>query len=143
LIWCQDERVDLTEFLTARLDEDEAAANRGIRFAEGRERDCPDAELVEMCERASRRERNYDQPWWAATVMALRQQVQLAPHDPARVLREVAAKRAIMERHRPITRRPGWRSTCRFDNHRWPCADVLDQAAAYSDHPDYRDEWRP
>jgi hypothetical protein len=30
----------------------------------------------------------------------------------------------VLAFHRPITRRQGWRPTCRFDNHRWPCPEV-------------------
>jgi hypothetical protein len=33
--------------------------------------------LVEAAERASRRERNYDQPWWAANVKALLEYIAL------------------------------------------------------------------
>ncbi len=43
-------------------------------------------------------------------------------HDPARILREVEAKRRILARH---ARDP------------WPCHDLPDLASPYADHPDF------
>lgn len=75
----------------------------------------------------------------------------IARHDPARVLRQVAALQAIAGRrageHRE--RRPfGHCETCRdYDNHReydpvpWPCPTVRAVASIWADHPDYRAEW--
>ena len=57
----------------------------------------------------------------------------IARHDPARVLHEVAFKRAILGQYRTVA---GWSS----DN--WPLSLRL-LAAIYSGHPDYRDEWSP
>jgi hypothetical protein len=72
----------------------------------------------------------------------------IARHDPARALREVAAKRAILAEHAEDghwCRRPadtGWvvyeageRVVKTF-----PCGTVRDLAAVWSDHPDYP-EW--
>ena len=125
---------DEIAFLRARLAEAAAAANRGLRFAEGRERDCPDAELVEICERASRREQNYDQPWWAATVMALRQQVRLAPHDPARALREIEALRSVVADCVKALRYPSNIPLANLARR-----NLASVAAIWSDHPDYRE----
>jgi hypothetical protein len=67
----------------------------------------------------------------------------VAMHDPARVLREVEAKRAIMEQH--PEGEDGWcgdqmaLTGCKWE--RWPCPTLRHLAAAYSDHPDYREEW--
>jgi hypothetical protein len=76
-------------------------------------------------------------------------------HDPARVLREVGAKRDIVKFH-PITRdviavKPDGLhgfgcATCHQDEgltmgYGW-CATLLALAAVYADHPDYRAEWR-
>ena len=74
----------------------------------------------------------------------------IALHDPARVLREVEAKRAIVERHQLGS----WHShvldadvkTCRAcgtPDEDWPCPDLRLLALPYSDHPDYREDWRP
>lgn len=30
----------------------------------------------------------------------------------------------VDKRHRPITRRVGWKPSCIYDNHRWPCAEA-------------------
>lgn len=73
----------------------------------------------------------------------------IAHHDPARVLAEVAAKRAIVDRHDPDTENNC--STCVVGIHmsegwvmydEWPCWHLRTLAAVYADHADYRDEWR-
>jgi len=79
--------------------------------------------------------------------------------DPARVLREVAAKRRIMERHKPddrITVKGPYRGrySCQGCNYEYgtideitqdiaECPELRDLAAIYTDHPDWREEWRP
>ncbi|MET7458502.1 DUF6221 family protein [Streptomyces sp. NPDC005574] len=80
----------------------------------------------------------------------------IAEHDPARVLRDIEAKRALLHEHRI----DGWRcSTCAneetFDddadgNREWsrggkdfPCPTLRLIAAPYADRPGYREEWRP
>ena len=67
----------------------------------------------------------------------------LARHDPARVLREVTAKRAILTRHSPVTG-PGRGTRCggEFDVP-WPCEDARSVAAIWSGHPDYQEGWKP
>jgi hypothetical protein len=67
------------------------------------------------------------------------------------VLREVAAKRAILALHQEC---PEWRGTCEtcLSDRReyaelwcpddWPCATLRALAAVYSDHPDYDSEWK-
>jgi hypothetical protein len=104
---------DLIAFLQARLDEDEHAANAWLPLGN------PTAA-----------ERNH-----------------IARHDPARVLADVAAKRAIVDLHSPhhhgacpvcwlVTKR----SSLRED---FPCRTLRTLALPHSDHPDYREEWRP
>jgi hypothetical protein len=72
-------------------------------------------------------------------------------HDPARVLREVTAKRAILTEHpiRPADE-PGDYSfgceRCYFNRDEGVygsgyCRTLKALAAVYSDHPDYRKEW--
>lgn len=66
----------------------------------------------------------------------------IARHDPARVLREVAAKRELLadyerfvaERRRMMN---GW------DSYPETSPVLAAFAAVYADHPDFRDEWRP
>jgi hypothetical protein len=82
----------------------------------------------------------------------------LTRNDPARVLREVEAKRRIMERHKPddriIVKGPyRGRYSCDGCNYEYgtideatqdinECPELRDLAAVYSDSPDYREEWR-
>ncbi|MFJ8923875.1 DUF6221 family protein [Streptomyces sp. NPDC102415] len=70
---------------------------------------------------------------------------------PARSLREVEAKRRIVERHSPHSmggcrtcERPHWGvEVCDHCERETPCPDLRDFAAVYADHPDYLPEWRP
>lgn len=66
----------------------------------------------------------------------------IARHDPARVLREVEAKRRAMGRHHDFQ---GRCAGCGNDliHPITDCPELRDLAAAYADHPDYRAEWRP
>ena len=104
--------------MNARLDEDEAAAN-GLFFA------CRMSGPLRFVS-------GYGGP--AADAF-------IARHDPARVLREVAAGRRILARH---VRQPGQHPDfCRHDLRVLPCPDMRDLLARWDDHPDYRPEWKP
>ena len=97
---------DLAAFLTARLDEDEARARAALEewHDEGTRHeweDLPDASFAHA--------RSF---------------------DPARVLREVEAKRAILDYENYRKSLPG-------------CLLLRHFAAVYSDHPGYRPEWKP
>lgn len=75
----------------------------------------------------------------------------IARHDPARVLREVEAKRAIVAAHQPgssggpcsvcIADRRSWQDDWCPDP--WPCETVRKLVSIWSDHPAYRAEWAP
>ena len=106
---------DLIAFITARLDEDEAAA----KAAWGVEWDW----------------RYVARPFGERPSIA--HTVHIARHDPARVLREVEAKRAMLAEltRWPFDYRPGCNDPIRLFVH------LL--AAPYSDHPDYQQEWKP
>ncbi|MBO1330854.1 DUF6221 family protein [Streptomyces sp. VRA16 Mangrove soil] len=73
----------------------------------------------------------------------------VAAFDPARVLREVDAKRRVLGRHllSPAEGDPErpWSAAdaCQYDGEPWPCPDLLDLALPYEDRPGYREEWRP
>ena len=119
---------DLIEFLSARLDEDEAAANAA---------------------EAAQRQPWQDSEWMEKHPADL---AHYARHDPARVLREVAAKRAILEYYvePPNGVRTGNAeviSSAEGGSGRNPRvltvieAIVLDLAAVWSDHPDYDPAW--
>ncbi|MFB6557726.1 DUF6221 family protein [Streptomyces sp. NPDC056400] len=119
---------DLVAFLEARLDEEADLARRcdgdgcGRWSAHGHTVDFCQAELAGF------------HPTIASHV---------ALHDPARVLREVEAKRRVLARHdlAPAVGDPEtpWddRDDCRFDGDPWPCDDLLDLASPYADHPDF------
>ena len=72
-------------------------------------------------------------------------------HDPARALREVTFKRAIMAEHHAelievINQDQDERSgdfCAECDLEQFPCPTVRLLAAAYSDHPGYCQEWVP
>jgi hypothetical protein len=71
----------------------------------------------------------------------------IARHDPARVLRKVAGKRAIIMRYERACTIP---EPCvsftagQDDGYRQACDDAIrNLAAVYSDHADYRPEWAP
>lgn len=79
----------------------------------------------------------------------------IARHDPSRVLREVAAKRRVLERHDPVEvwNNGGKRvayvecSTCAEGVGErmavdWPCPELTGMAAIWVDHPDFDPSWR-
>ena len=111
---------DLTEFLCARLDEVEAAANAVAGAA-------LDAH-------------------WTPESIAEDERTRVARYGPARVLREVEAKRRIVEDYRiaaSAVMRTENASDSMYagrDAFRSACVTL---AAVYSDHPDYRQEWKP
>jgi hypothetical protein len=138
----------LSEFLLERIAEDEAAAQEAKRDALVFSSRPPYAKLG-----------------FAAGDLAQR-------FDPARVLAECEAKRAIVELHRPAPSASfhhgsntgsvaAWAAvtdpeedleadaaceTCgEFSEYAvpWPCQTLRLLALPYADHPDYDEEWRP
>lgn len=108
--------MDITEFIAARLTEDEAAANEVHRPGD--------------CGCVDRDGDFSPDPVWCGCGY------------PDRVLREVKAKRAIMARHKPIIGFSGmYCAWCSDDtdtaslNFDWPCPDIRALAAVY--------EWTP
>jgi hypothetical protein len=120
----------LTEFLTARLDEDEAMAKAADEDWAPSAALPRDTHLVYGLEHAG---------------FGLAYQGFALVHDPARVLREVAAKRAILMRYADCL--------TRTEDAAYPNGVAMDQvreyddfvlpnlAAIWSDHHDYRPEW--
>jgi hypothetical protein len=133
----------LVEFLRARVDEDDSAALGGKGDTPGRweEKSDPATDIV-----------LYDK----SGKLTIGQHRHIARHDPARVLREVEAKRRIIERERwhphgglecgghPGSYLPhgdyGPGYCGRMDEEN---PTLRDLAIIYADHPDYREEWRP
>jgi hypothetical protein len=104
---------DLVAFLTARLDEDEAAAAAALESAGLRE-----PFQVDHWDEMSRDDARHFARW-----------------DPARVLREVDAKRRILALQDPAECEPG--------PYYWLAANAALRAlaAVYADHPDYDPKW--
>jgi hypothetical protein len=137
---------DLRNFIYARLDEDEATAHATGAAAWWRgpgdhsEHDTGCLVLVADDDTTAPGPVNH-----------------IALHSPARVLREVAARRRILERHRPADRpEEGVWACCgcgewlNFDGDLEPemaditrCPELRDLAASWADHRDYRPEWAP
>jgi len=120
----------LTDFLLARIAEDEAAAT--AIYDHDRwivEEDDNGDEWVTEVDRA-------DQHWRVAMLRRIGVADHIATHDPARVLAECDAKRRIVEQ---------------WDDHGWtgPGWDYMKErmlsllAIPYADHPDYDESWRP
>lgn len=65
--------------------------------------------------------------------------IHIARHDPARVLRQVAAMRKMLELHAPITEHECVTCYCSYVT--YPCPTVLALAEIYADRPGYHDEW--
>jgi hypothetical protein len=162
---------DLVEFLIARLDEEQAGAEAardahvGLYATEG------DAEWRV----ADGGEGVYTEAHGINVVVDglgyLRDAVaaHIARHDPARVLAEVKAKRAILALHTyggnarhpgtdskipvcavcespPLYYTPPWPPEVFLDDDgdpcMWPCLTLRHLAATYDQHPDYKQAWR-
>lgn len=125
---------DLAAFLKARLDEVEAAA---MLAAKNDPAPWTMAEFGEL-RNASGREvfgpGGYEAVcFWDCTAQFI------AQHDPARVLREVEAKRAILGAYES-QRAARFNDPAVVDELR----DVVQTlASVYRDHPDYREKWKP
>jgi len=147
---------DLRDFIAARLDEDEQIArNASSPVPVGADRETWSYDREGFAVRASHGRWNVatrrDDPADAREIHMTDSYGQhIARHDPARVLREVAAKRRVMERHSadptytPVDR---WYCLGCGNDDMGPlseiedCPELRDLAAPYSDHPDYRQEW--
>jgi hypothetical protein len=100
---------ELLAFLAARLDEDAVAATRSQSLRD---------KLNDPRRRIDPAIRNGAEYIWREAAV-----------DPERMLREVDAKRAILDRHRNC-------DEC-------PCDDVRDVASVYRGHPDFDSGWLP
>lgn len=134
--------MDIVEFLPARLDEDEAAA----QFVE--DNSAPfTGEWVNDDGRALRTRNGWtlaympDAKPWRPGVLD-----HIARHDPARVLAEVAAKRAIVAQHAGTHECPSPNDWALGKNTDYvteeECWTLRNLAAPYADHPDYNPAWR-
>lgn len=132
---------EIIAFLNARLDEDEATAKAGARRIGMPWRSEPQpgtpGGLV------------LDDLGLVGSTGGRYAADHIARHDPARALREVAAKRAIVAEHRQGDNDSIWCHRCdpgadmNDDRAYYPCFVIQHLAAVHSDHPDYRAEWAP
>lgn len=108
----------LTQFVASRLDEDERAA-RNARPG-------------------------YFTPAVLSVFSAAGDAAHVMRHDPARVLREVAAKRAILAEHDDrccVKDVSGYSVQEWYDPADDPCPTIRALAAIWNDHPDYDLAW--
>lgn len=141
--------MDIREFLEARLAEDEATARSALQPAPwwpGDERTVPTEEWTfdwhEVRQRKLDRSRYRNEftkgdgsPYFVVAEChpgSAQVSRHMARHDPARVLRDVEAKRRILE----MSRLADYRSSAMDDV-------LLLLAAPYAEHPDYAPHWRP
>lgn len=138
---------DLVEFLRARLDEDERAARKCLSVNQDR----GEWTFHDMQVRDDRDHLIVKHTW-------PNEGDHITRHDPARVLREVEAKRRIVHAHaqpheclalsgsgeRSAVDGKPWElwEPAHTDDH-GPCFVLRCLALPYADHPDYREEWRP
>lgn len=133
----------LAEFLNARLDEDEAVA-RTSADADGHHADGWTALVDAACTGLVVDARDPD---YAITTDTLEEiVVHIARHDPARTLREVSAKRAILATHLRTPHRCPLPVLAGEHGQLWtaeegPCWTLRLLARVYSDHSDYDPDW--
>ena len=141
---------DLAAFIAARLDEDEAAAKAALRGPWSiAENEVWGTQIITS-------DGSPVMPVYVegVTSAALSTAAHIARHDPDRLLRrQVPAMRAILAEHQ---RGAVLDFTCRTCTDQdvsdpssgeqyidWPCPTIRHLAAVWSDHPDYRDGWKP
>ncbi|MFF1957990.1 DUF6221 family protein [Streptomyces sp. NPDC058220] len=140
---------DLVTFLRARLNEDEAVA-RGttvpLDWHQGPGDDDPEwvgDEMVLMWPPEFHTPYEQDKHWRGLTADPAGLAAHIARHDPARVLREIDAKRKALDHYEEFQ---GFAKggTAPFRLAAGAVAmQIQIMALPYADHPDYREEWRP
>lgn len=114
----------ITEFLLARITEDEAVAKAAQGFAH--------------LDGGQSGAGHWKVDWTGMRFPEKAVADYAAHHDPARILAECAAKRAIIEHCRTLEAKVFNDDLWNVDEH----DDILQSlASVYSDHPDYQQEW--
>ena len=124
----------LTDFLLARIAEDEAPTWKLIPYACPPGCCAPEGWVGHRCLICD--EESYGGTVEAITEIAEEHAEKV--HRRARVLAECEAKRAVVGLHPEML---GWCQGCAHES--YPCRTLLALALPYADHPDYREEWRP
>lgn len=129
--------LSIVDFLRDRIQEDEAAAKavnapyRLYVYDDGQVREPEIEDRYDSDDYGSYR-RDFD----GDEIVPNRHQGYALLYDPARVLREVAAKRAIIEALADVVENGG--------DGEYRLEQVFKMlATVYRDHPDWREEWRP
>jgi hypothetical protein len=147
---------DLVRWLSEQLDEDERIA-RAVRVPHdwhqgpGDDPEWTDAEMVCMWPPEFHTPYERDKHWRGLGVEGAELAAHIAAHDPARVLREIDAKRRLVECHEPWTASNGDTICGRCGREHidgrpgghFPCQTLRLLALPYADRPGYREEWRP
>lgn len=155
----------LTEFLLARIAEDETDARSAMGSTPGDDKTPSDwwvkethsmvyaGHWVPVVETAERSIPNGDGDgvitWRVAAPLG-----HIARHDPARVLAECEAKRRIADMHTSDATWDGGEECAQCSFHEayegfndvsetFPCTTLRLLALPYADHPDYDEKWRP
>jgi len=134
----------LTEFLAARIDEDEAIAQDALHSDAKRPGEWVtehhNSQYHDEPDRCHIAEDSAGHYWSVAHEVYIPNAEHMARHDPARVLAECEVKRRIVDLAREAreTQRAGYGAADYY------MRDVLRLLALpYADHPDYRQEWKP
>jgi hypothetical protein len=136
---------DLVEWLKAQLDDDERVAREATPGPWHLAHEGQDLRLESSVQGAAVAEWTYVvRPWVPADWddCDTRDPAHIARWDPARVLREVEAKRQIVEQH-------DWGNCCtgdspvRASDPNWRCPTLRALASVYADRPGYDEAWRP
>jgi len=139
---------DLVAFLLARLDEDQAIA-LGVSIGPRK----PELWIAKLWP-FGKAPRNWavDCPFGAVVVDGAFEAsaAHIARHNPARVLAEIAAKRAIIDAHPNVNDgdcgtcvRAGWGYPTHGGStiEHWPCPTLRLLAAPFADHEDFDPAW--
>lgn len=147
--------VDVVEFLTARLDEDEQAA-RAATSGEwaAQAQTGPGADPDDFWEVIAQQvDRNLllrvaTHGYEGGGIERADDARHIARHDPARVLADVAAKRAILALHSGVIVCDVCRDISPYlaagdsGGAPWPCDTILLLAQPFADHPDFDPAWK-
>ena len=132
---------DLVAFLQARLDERAARAEAARHGGDGVwSQPYPDTSPGMVADSAD------EYVVYDDSLTSREQAAHIAANDPARVLREVEAKRRLIELHGADGAHEcpegadAWGARTGYERN---CLTLRLLAAVYADHPDYLEEWRP